>query len=410
MIRSMPGCRSCGADGLELILSLGRTPIANALLSREQLLLPEPRYPLDLAFCPSCSLVQITETVPAELLGDHLYVLPFSDARLRHVQALAERLTAERHLDQESLVVELAGNDGYLLQHYQHKGVPVLGIEPAANVTRVAVKERGVPTLCECFGRRTGERLRAEGQTADVVHAHNVLDHVADLNDFVGGMHAVLKQTGVVIVEVPYLRDLVEGCEFDTIYHEHLCYFSLTALVQLFRRHGLRVQDVARAGLHGDSLQLTIGTLAGTDPTPAVGQLVAEEAAWGVYDVATYRQFGARVDGLKRSLTAMLHDLKSRGERIAGYGATAKGSTLLNYFGIGKDVLDFVVDWSPQKQGRYMPGVHLPISAPERLLEEMPENVLLLTWSFKDAILEQHKIYRQLGGRFIIPVPEVKVA
>lgn len=410
MIRSMPGCRSCGADGLELILSLGRTPLANALLSREQLLLPEPRYTLDLAFCPSCSLVQITETVPAELLGDHLYFSPFSDTMLRHVQALAERLTAEHPLDRESLVVELAGNDGYLLQYYQHQGVPVLGIEPAANVTRVAVKERGVPTLGEFFGRRMGERLRSEGQTADVVHAHNVLDHVADLNDFVGGMHAVLKQTGVVIVEVPYLRDLVEGCEFDTIDHEHLCYFSLTALVQLFRRHGLRVQHVARVALHGGSLQLTVGTLAGTDPTPAVGQLLAEEAAWGVYDVATYRQFGARVEGLKRSLTAMLHDLKSRGERIAAYGAAAKGSTLLNYVGIGKDVLDFVVDRSPQKQGRYMPGVHLPISAPERLLEEMPENVLLLTWNFKDEILEQHKTYRQLGGRFIIPLPEVKVA
>ncbi len=409
MTRVMPACRSCGADGLELVLSLGRTPLANALLTREQLTLPEPRYPLELAFCPACTLVQITETVPPmELFSDYPYFSSFSDTMLRHAEALAERMSAERHLSTDSLVVELASNDGYLLQYYRQRGIPVLGIEPAANIARVAVQERGIPTLCEFFGRRTGDRLRAEGQTADIVHAHNVLAHVADLNDFVSGIHALLKRSGVAIIEAPYLRDLIDHCEFDTIYHEHLCYFSLTALVRLFRRHGLLVHDVEHVAIHGGSLRLTVGSL-DVSPSAAVGQLLAEEAAWGVADVATYRSFGARVEQLKASLLRVLRDRKSRGERIAAYGAAAKGSTLLNYFGIGKDLLDFVVDRSPHKQGRYMPGVHLAISPPERLLDDMPENVLLLTWNFKDEILAQQTAYRQRGGRFIIPVPEVRI-
>ncbi|HEY8736293.1 MAG TPA: class I SAM-dependent methyltransferase [Candidatus Dormibacteraeota bacterium] len=411
MTSALPACRSCGAEGLELVLSLGRTPLANALLTREQLTEPEARYPLDLAFCPACTLVQITETVPpAKLFSDYLYFSSFSDTMLRHAEALVTRLIAERHLGPESLAIEIASNDGYLLQYYQRAGVPVLGIEPAANIARVAVAERGVPTLCEFFGHRTGERLRAEGQTADVLHAHNVLAHVADLNDFVSGMRAVLKRTGVVVVEAPYLRDLIDRCEFDTIYHEHLCYFSVTALDRLFRRHGLQVQDVERVAIHGGSLRLAVGIPEQAAPTAAVGTLLAEEAGWGVGRVGTYRDFGVRVEALKASLTSTLAGLKRRGDRIAAYGAAAKGSTLLNYFGIGRETLDFVVDRSPHKQGRFMPGVHIPIYAPERLVEEMPDHVLLLTWNFADEILAQQAVYRKLGGRFIIPVPEVKAA
>ena len=404
-------CRACGATGLELVLSLGRMPLANALLTREQLGSPERRYPLDLAFCPSCTLVQITETVPAaDLFSEYLYFSSYSETMLRHAQALVQRLIEERGLGPASLVIEVASNDGYLLQYYQQAGIPVLGIEPAANIARVAVAERGIPTLCEFFTRRTGERLRAEGQTADVVHAHNVLAHVSDLNDFVSGLHAVLRQSGVVVVEAPYLRDLIERCEFDTIYHEHLCYFSLTALVKLFRRHGLQVQDVERVAIHGGSLRVTVARLESAIATPAVEVMLAEEAAWGVGSVATYREFATRVEALKASLIHVLGSIKSRGERIAAYGAAAKGSTLLNYAGIGLETLDFVVDRNPYKQGRYMPGVHLPISAPERLLEEMPEHVLLLTWNFADEILQQQAAYRKLGGRFIIPVPEVRAA
>ena len=410
MSSGRPACRSCGADALELVLSLGRTPLANALLTREQLTQPEPRYPLDLAFCQRCTLVQITETVPpAALFSDYLYFSSYSDAMLRHAEKLADRLTAERQLGRESLVVELASNDGYLLQYYQRHGVPVLGIEPAANIARVAL-DKGVPTLCEFFSRRVGERLRAEGQTADVVHAHNVLAHVADLNDFVSGMHALLKKSGVVVVEAPYLRDLIERCEFDTIYHEHLCYFSLTALNPLFRRHGLQVQHVERVPIHGGSLRLEVVATEVARPSASVGRMLAEEAAWGVSELRTYEAFSARVEAIKESLTGTLRRLKARGDRIAAYGAAAKGSTLLNYFGIGRETLDFVVDRSPHKQGRYMPGVHIPIAAPERLLEEMPEHVLLLTWNFAEEILEQQKAYRALGGHFIIPIAQEREA
>jgi SAM-dependent methyltransferase len=399
-----------------MILSLGRTPLANSLLTAQQLSSPEETYPLDLVFCPACSLVQIPQTVPPEkLFREYLYFSSFSDTMLNHAQTLAERMTKARGLDEQSLVVEIASNDGYLLQYYKRAGVRVLGIEPATNIARVAREERGITTLCEFFGADLAARLKADGGRADVVHAHNVLAHVADLNGFVSGLQLLLKDDGVAIIEVPYVKEMIDHCEFDTIYHEHLCYFSLTALEQLFRRHGLSIGDAEVLPIHGGSLRLFVQQEAARSAedngksSSRVSQMLAEEERWGVGKADFYQGFAMKVDSLRRQLVQMLADLKAGGKNIAAYGASAKGSTLLNYFGIGREIIDFVTDRSPIKQGLYTPGTHLPIYGPEKLLEAMPDYVLLLTWNFAAEILAQQSEYRRRGGRFIIPIPEVNV-
>ena len=402
-------CRGCGAGRLTPVLDLGATPLANALLDHEQLGQPQPTYPLELVLCPQCTLVQITCTVPPEeLFSDYPYFSSFSNGMLAHAETLVEDLIAARDLTGQDLAVEVASNDGYLLQYYQRRGVRVLGIEPAANVAQVAREERGIDTLCRFFGLELARELRGQGTAADVLHAHNVLAHVADLAGFVQGLATVLADNGVAVVEVPYVRDLIDGTEFDTIYHEHLCYFSLTSLNHLFRRHGLHIVDAGRVAIHGGSLRVLAGTL-GEKASPAVDALLREEAELGMDSEGYYHRFADDVAVLRGELRGLLRDLKAQGKRLAVYGASAKGSTLLNTCGLAADLFEFVADRSTVKQGRYTPGTHLPIVAPERLVADMPDYTLLLTWNFMDEILEQQSEYRDRGGKFIVPIPRVRV-
>lgn len=400
-------CISCGARALDPVMSLGTTPLANALVAGDALGAAEERFALDLAFCPQCALVQITESVPPEkLFSDYAYFSSFSDAFVAAAKALAGRLVAQRGLGKASLVIELASNDGYLLQHYAAAGIPVLGIEPAENIARVA-NARGIRTRSEFFGLACARRLVAEGLMADVVHANNVLAHVPDLNGFVAGIAAVLKDDGVAVIEAPYLRDMIEKCEFDTIYHEHLCYFSMSALVPLFARHGLALVDAERIAVHGGSLRL-FASRSGQQGR-AVSALLDEERAAGMLAIGYYAGFAGRVAAIRTDLLALLARLKREGRRIAAYGASAKGSTLLNHFGIGAETLDYVVDRSTEKQGRYTPGTHLRILAPSHLATDRPDYLLLLAWNFLDEVLAQQAAYRAAGGKFIVPVPEVRV-
>ncbi|MDR3685377.1 MAG: class I SAM-dependent methyltransferase [Coriobacteriia bacterium] len=408
-------CRSCGCGGLRPIVSLGETPLANSLLAEADLDRDEPRYPLDLVFCPHCSLVQITLSVPPQqLFGEYLYFSSFSDTMLRSAKELTNRLTLDRAFGAESLAVEIASNDGYLLQYYLEGGIPVLGIEPAANIAEVAESERGIPTLVEFFTSELAQSLVAEGTRADVIHANNVMAHVPDLNGFVEGIATLLKPDGVAVIEAPYVCEMVDKAEFDTIYHEHLCYFSLTALNDLFTRHGLTISDVELIPIHGGSLRIFANPAAGPDgkaavQSPDVTSMLAAEHEWGIRDFAPYERFAEKVVSLRAGLTKLLAKLKDDGARIAAYGASAKGSTLLNYCGIGAETLDYVVDRSTVKQGYFTPGTHLLILAPEKLLDDQPDYVLLLTWNFAEEIMGQQAEYIARGGRFILPVPEPRV-
>jgi SAM-dependent methyltransferase len=401
-------CRTCSHKGLDVFLDLGVTPLADRFLRKEQLVQPEPKYPLEVAFCSNCSLVQILETVdPNELFCDNYpYFSSFSPALLNHSRKNVLELIQSRKLNAASFVVELASNDGYLLKNYVENRIPVLGIDPAEGPAKTA-EANGVPTLCDFFTTDLADKLNAEGKAADVIHANNVLAHVADTNGFVEGISTLLKDSGVAVIEFPYLKDLIDHVEFDTIYHEHLCYFSATAADKLMRNHNLFLNEVKRLPIHGGSLRLFV------EKRENVGQSVKSlldlERKAGIDKLSYYNGFAERTANLKIKLLELLHGLRSDDKKIAGYGAAAKGSTLINYAGIGRDLIDFVVDRNTHKHDLYMPGQHIPICGTEKLLEYLPDYVLLLAWNFAEEIVSQQQEYCNRGGRFIIPVPEPRI-
>ena len=398
-------CRSCAHTDLAPVLDLGETPPANSLLRGADLQAPEPTFPLAVVFCTRCSLVQLTHVVPPEAMFlDYLYISSYADAVVDNAAAISARMLDELDLGPDSLAVEIASNDGYLLRHYVDAGVPALGIDPAASIAALA-EARGVPTVVDFFGIDLAERLRADGRRADVLHANNVMAHVPDINGFVAGMAHLLAEDGVAVLESPYLGDLVERLEFDTIYHEHVFYYSLSALEVLLGRHGLQVHDLEHIPIHGGTLRLFAGHVGRRTPSPAVAALRTEEAASGMATVDHYRGFAARVNDLAAALRDLLAGLRRDGARIAAYGAAAKGATLLNFAGVGADTIEFVVDRNPSKQGLYMPGVHIPVVAPAHLQESRPDYLLLLAWNFADEIIRQQPEHRAGGGRFIVPVP-----
>lgn len=401
----MKRCLGCG-DGLPPpFLDLGSTPLANAY-RRVDDEGPEPYFPLAVAYCPACHLVQLTEIVPpGAMFEDYLYFSSYSDSFVAHAERMVASLGERFALGAESFVVEVASNDGYLLQHFVRRGVPVLGVEPAANIARVA-QAKGIPTLNTYFDRRTVQAIVAEQGLADLVIGNNVLAHVPDTNEFAQAVAGILKPGGVAVFEVPYLQTLLDQVEFDTIYHEHVFYFSLHALKSLFARAGLEIFDVQRQAVHGGSLRVFLQFPNQRPVASAVPDLLAEEQIKGLTSGATYARFAERVEQVKEKLLTLLHELKKQGKRVAAYGAPAKGNTLLNYCGIGTDLLAFTVDRSPHKQGLLTPGMHLPISAPERLVEEQPDYAVILPWNIQEEILAKQTAYRAKGGRFILPIPE----
>lgn len=401
-------CLGCGAETLWSFLDLGETPLANSLLAPDALQGPEPRFPLEVAFCQACALVQITDPLPPEaLFSEYSYFSSVSDTVVDNAKAIATRLVSERELGPDDLAMEIASNDGYLLRNYVAAGIPVLGIEPAANVVPTA-EENGVPTRNAFFTSELGSDLASAGSRASILHANNVLAHVPSINGFVKGIAAVLRDDGVAVIETPYVCDLIDHLEFDTVYHEHVFYYSLSAIDTLFRRNGLMVVDVERIPIHGGSLRV-FAARGPAQPSHEVDRLLAEEADRGVTLKGYYAGFGSQVKRLCVDLRDLLVRLKGGGARLAAYGAAAKGATLLNAAGIGRELLEYVVDRSPHKQGLHMPGALLPILPAEHLAEDRPDFVLVLAWNHVEEIVRQQASYLGSGGRFIVPVPEPRI-
>jgi hypothetical protein len=404
-------CRFCGSSDLPTFLDLGMSPLCESYVAARDLDRMEPFYPLHVEVCERCFLVQLRQYVTAEeIFTEYAYFSSYSRSWLQHARGYAEMAIARFGLGPASRVVEVASNDGYLLQHFREKGVPVLGVEPAANVARVAV-ERGIPTIVEFFGAEAASRLALSPGRADLLVGNNVLAQVPDLNDFVAGLKILLAEKGVLTLEFPHLLRLIEGNQFDTIYHEHFSYFSLATTEQILAAHGIALFDVEELATHGGSLRIygRHGADAAGPVSDRLAALKAVEEAAGLTRLDPFYAFADRVRETKRALLDFFIRARREGKTIAGYGAPGKGNTLLNYCGIRTDFLDYTVDRNPYKQGRYLPGTRIPIYPPERIRETRPDYVLILPWNFKDEIMEQEAYIREWGGRFVVPIPRVTV-
>lgn len=404
-------CRFCGSPLRTTFVDLGMSPLCQTHIAPEQLNSMEPFYPLHAYLCNACFLVQLGEYVsPEAIFTEYAYFSSYADTWVNHVKNHAYDMTRRLGLDKQSSVVELASNDGYLLQFFVEQGIPVLGIEPAANVAAAAI-EKGIPTIVEFFGRKTAAKVADSHGRADLLLGNNVLAHVPDLNDFVAGMKILLKPTGVITMEFPHLLRLMDRNQFDTIYHEHFSYFSFSVVEKVFAHHGLTLFDVDELTTHGGSIRI-YGKHAedGTKPvSPKVKELEKTEEGWGVFRFEKYAQFTEQVKRTKRNILGFLIEAKKAGRSVVGYGAPGKGNTLLNYCGIRTDFLDYTVDRNPYKQGKYTPGTRIPILPPEEIKKTKPDFLFILPWNLKDEIIHQNSFIREWGGKYVVPIPEIRV-
>lgn len=407
---SSPSCRFCEKTLVHTFCNLGMSPPSNAYLSEEDLRNAETFFPLHALVCNACKLVQLEQfQAPSEIFSDYAYFSSYSQSWLKHSKEYVAKIIPRLGLNADSQVIEIASNDGYLLQYFQQEGVPVLGIEPAGNVAAVAI-EKGIPSIVAFFGVGTAQKLVADGMKANLLLGNNVLAHVPDINDFVAGMQLVLAESGTITMEFPHLLKLTMFNQFDTIYHEHFSYLSLHTVQDIFAAHGLTVFDIDEIPTHGGSLRV-YAQHAKKEPIQCkdMKKVLQDEKDAGLCDIETYTQFQFKVQETKRALLSFLTDAKNKKQTIVGYGAAAKGNTLFNYCGIRNDFIDYVVDKNPHKQGRFLPGIHIPIHPPEKIFETKPDYVLILPWNIQDEVIEQMSGIRDWGGRFVVPIPEVKV-
>ena len=411
MVLHKPRCRFSGVELKHVFADLGMSPLANSYLRPEQLNSAEKFYPLRAYVSEDNFLVQLEEfESPDHIFSDYAYFSSFSESWLRHAQEYVGMMVERFGFNEKSQVIEIASNDGYLLQYFRDKGIPVLGIEPAANVAEVAQKN-GIPSLVKFFGVQTGNELVADGTRADLLLGNNVLAHVPNLNDFIGGMKIVLKPDGILTMEFPHLLQLIEHNQFDTIYHEHFSYFSFLTVERVFAKHGITLFDVEELPTHGGSLRIFGRHAEAEQPSLSdrVALLKEKEIAAGLGRIETYLKFGEQVKETKRRLLDFLINAKRAGKSIVGYGAPAKGNTLLNYCGVGRDFIDYTVDRSPHKQGLALPGTHIPIEAPERVRQTKPDYLFILPWNLREEVMEQMSWIREWDGQFVVPIPQVTV-